>query len=275
MARRRQKQIIDSKSLPGLLLILGVIWLITKLPQQIFLGVLAGGAITLSYLAVLYLRRVGARRTLFQKVEDSITQQLSPLIRRRAQLVQHDAYGKPQVDKWKKEIEYFITHHIKSSLSQNECLVLSRERATVASRVDMRINAAMRDDPAFQVFSNEMTPAQFEVFCAEELRRVGWNAHVTTQSRDQGVDVVAEKDGVRVVLQCKLYSRPVGNKAVQEAAAARAHERAKYGIVVSNNSYTHDAEQLASTNGVLLLHYRDLQDLGNLLNKRFNAAGPK
>lgn len=84
MARRRQKQIIDSKSLPGLLLTLGVIWIITKLPQQILLGVLAGGAITLSYLAVLYLRRVGARRTLFQKVEDSITQQLSPLIPIRA-----------------------------------------------------------------------------------------------------------------------------------------------------------------------------------------------
>src|ERR1700730_11505635 len=66
--------------------------------------------------------------------------------------------------------------------------------------------------------------------------------------RDQGVDVVAEKNGIRLVLQCKLYSRPVGNKAVQEAAAARAHEAADYGVVVSNNRYTQDAQQLASTN---------------------------
>jgi restriction system protein len=85
------------------------------------------------------------------------------------------------------------------------------------------------------------------------------------QSRDQGVDVVAEKDGCRVVLQCKLYARPVGNKAVQETAAGRAYEQADYGAVVTNHKYTLAAEQLAATNGVLLLHYRDLPDLENLL----------
>ncbi len=79
------------------------------------------------------------------------------------------------------------------------------------------------------------------------------------------MDVVAEKNHVRVVLQCKLYKRPVGNKAVQEAAAARAHERANFGFVVSNSKYTQDAEQLASTNSILLLHYSDLRNLDALI----------
>ena len=83
--------------------------------------------------------------------------------------------------------------------------------------------------------------------------------------RPRGVDVVAERDGVRVVVQCKLYARPVGNKSVQEAAAARAHERADHGVVVTNNGYTAAAEQLASTNGIVLLHYSDLRNLHRLL----------
>jgi len=66
--------------------------------------------------------------------------------------------------------------------------------------------------PVLRTFSENMSPSDFEVFCAEELSRSGWAARVTTQSRDQGVDVVAEKAGIRVVLQCKLYSNPVGNK---------------------------------------------------------------
>ena len=65
--------------------------------------------------------------------------------------------------------------------------------------------------------------------------------------------------------QCKLYSSPVGNKAVQEAAAGRAHEKADFGIVVSNNRYTAPAEELANTNRVLLLHYRDLPKLEAML----------
>ncbi|HLH07890.1 MAG TPA: restriction endonuclease [Terriglobales bacterium] len=116
-----------------------------------------------------------------------------------------------------------------------------------------------------QTFSEEMSPSEFEAFCAEELRRNGWQARVTLQSRDQGVDVIAEKNGIRVVLQCKLYSSPVGNHAVQEAAAARAHEQAHFGIVVSNHRYTEPAQQLAATNGILLLHYRDLPGLDSAL----------
>jgi restriction system protein len=211
------------------------------------------------------LRRIGAHRTLLKRVKVTMEQQLQPLLRRRAQLVRLDAYGKPQADKWDKEIGYFIEQHIQPSLGRRERAELERNYEKVAAIIVARVETALRDQPAFKAFTDDMTPIEFETFCAEELRRAGWDARVTMQSRDQGVDVVAAKNGQRVVLQCKLYRRPVGNKSVQEAAAGRSHEQADFGIVVSNNRYTEAAEQLAATNGVLLLHYRDLQNLDDIL----------
>ncbi len=35
---------------------------------------------------------------------------------KRAQLVRQDAYGRPQLEKWK-EVEYFIDNHISPSLT--------------------------------------------------------------------------------------------------------------------------------------------------------------
>ena len=172
------------------------------------------------------------------------------------------------MEKWEKETDYFITQHIEPSLTTNECRALERERTGIVNLIRTRVEAVAENQPALWKFSDDMTPAGFENFCADELRRAGWNARVTMQGRDQGVDVVAEKDDVRVVIQCKLYTRPVGNKSVQEAAAAKAHEQASYGIVVTNNRYTTAAEQLASTNGILLLHYSQLQNLDNLLGER-------
>ena len=172
-----------------------------------------------------------------------------------------------QADKWAKDMDYFIEQHIQPSLGQRECAALERNYQVVAGIIGARVETALRDHPAFKTFSDDMTPAEFETFCAEELRRAGWDARVTMQSRDQGVDVVAARNGRRVVLQCKLYARPVGNKSVQEAAAARSHEQADFGIVVSNNRYTEAAEQLATTNRILLLHYRDLQNLDDILNR--------
>ncbi len=113
--------------------------------------------------------------------------------------------------------------------------------------------------------SVNMTPAGFEAFCAESLRASDWQVSLTPFCRDQGVDVIAEKNGIRVVLQCKFYSNTVGNKAVQEIAAGRVHQQAHFGAVVTNSAYTFSAQELAATNSILLLHHTDLPQLEQLL----------
>jgi HJR/Mrr/RecB family endonuclease len=69
------------------------------------------------------------------------------------------------------------------------------------------------------------------------------------------------------VLQCKLYSNPVGNKAVQEAHAARGFYEAKWAIVVSNRTYTPSARELAHSLGVVLVHHDELATLHERLEE--------
>jgi restriction system protein len=106
-----------------------------------------------------------------------------------------------------------------------------------------------------------MTGREFELYCREVLQEAGWRAALTPGSGDQGADIIAEKDGRRVVIQCKFYNGTVGNKAVQEAYAAAAFQDAPYAVVVTNSVYTKSAHQLAHKNGVLLMHHTDLERL--------------
>jgi restriction system protein len=204
----------------------------------------------------------------FDTAQRVTEEQLSSLVRKRRQLVQPDAYGNLVLERWVKEVDYFISTSIKPRLASDEQFALPEYSMEIAHHIEEAVRGAALDRPTAQAFWDDMKPLEFEHFCAEELRRAGWNARVTMQSRDQGVDVVADKGRCRIILQCKLYTRPVGNKSVQEAAAGRVHEGADYGIVVSNAGYTKAAEQLASTNGVLLLHYSDLPNLENLLRQQ-------
>jgi restriction system protein len=114
-------------------------------------------------------------------------------------------------------------------------------------------------------FRENMSPEEFEHYCAAVLREMKWDARVTQASNDQGVDIVADKRGVRIVIQCKKYSKPVGNRAVQEIVAAIAHEDAQRGVVVTTSSYTPAAERLAASNEVLLLHHSQLRRMDRLL----------
>jgi len=116
-----------------------------------------------------------------------------------------------------------------------------------------------------------ITPREFERHCADALAARGWSVTVGKGSADQGVDVLARKGGRSVVLQCKLYARPVGNKAVQEALAGRGYAGADGAAVVTNASYTAAAHALAGRVGVLLLHVSDLPRADALF--RFPAGG--
>jgi restriction system protein len=202
-----------------------------------------------------------------QKLALALDSHKDALATRRAQLVYRDAYGNPQLKRWNAEIDHFLNNVVGPTLTSRERQVLTARKTKLTIHVEQKVSEQSASNSPLHVFSESMTPSQYEAYCAEELKRHGWDAAVTKGSRDQGVDVVASKSGIRVVLQCKLYSQPVGNKAVQEVVAARNYERASFGIVVSNNSYTAPAQALASVNGVYLLHHRELAGLEALIGK--------
>ena len=108
---------------------------------------------------------------------------------------------------------------------------------------------------------------EFEHWVAENLKTFGWDAKATSGSGDQGIDVIATKDGKTVGLQCKLFSSPVGNKAVQEAHAGKAFHQMDVVGVISNASYTKSAKALATDTGVKLLSHHDIP---NLYEKMFS-----
>ena len=94
---------------------------------------------------------------------------------------------------------------------------------------------------------------KFELYIANILIKNNYsNVTVTPQSGDYGVDVLAEKDGIKYAIQCKYYSNPVGVEAVQEASAGKAFYNAHVSIVATNNVFTANARELAGKIGVVL-----------------------
>lgn len=109
----------------------------------------------------------------------------------------------------------------------------------------------VQSDDAFNYDS--MDGHQFEYFCAEVLSKNGYqNVEVTKGSGDQGIDVLAEKDGIKYAVQCKCYSSDIGNKAVQEAFSGKTFYNCHVAVVLTNRYFTTSAKELAEKNSVLL-----------------------
>ena len=111
---------------------------------------------------------------------------------------------------------------------------------------------------------DSMNGHEFERFCASLLRANGYtNVCVTVGSGDQGIDVLAERDGVKYGIQCKCYSQDVGNAAVREAYAGKAFYDCHVAVVLTNRGFTQAAIDAAKGVGVVLWDRNKLLKLIN------------
>lgn len=100
---------------------------------------------------------------------------------------------------------------------------------------------------------DQMEGHEFEYYCASILGKNDFtNVEVTKGSGDQGIDIIAYKDGVKYGIQCKCYSSDIGNKAVQEAFSGKTFYECHVAAVLTNRYFTKSAKELAEKNGVLL-----------------------
>ena len=105
----------------------------------------------------------------------------------------------------------------------------------------------------------------FENNCKEILKNSGWNVKETPNTGDQGVDLIASIDNLRICIQCKNHKKPVGNNAVQEISAGKSYWKGTHAVLVSKSGFTKSAQKLARANKVKLIYDFELKDLENLL----------
>ena len=115
-----------------------------------------------------------------------------------------------------------------------------------------------------QDFDN-MNGHDFEHYCADILRKNNFEqVEVTQGSGDQGVDIIAYKDGLKYAIQCKNYSSHLGNTPVQEVFAGKTFYKCHVAVVMTNQTFTKGAIDLADATDVLLWdRYKLISMLGN------------
>lgn len=103
---------------------------------------------------------------------------------------------------------------------------------------------------------------EFEEYIGELLLRNGFDhVEVTQGSGDQGVDILALKEGVSYAVQCKHYTSKISNKAVQEAYAGAKFYGCEIPVVLTNSYFFPSALELGDEIGVELWDRDELKSL--------------
>lgn len=89
----------------------------------------------------------------------------------------------------------------------------------------------------------DLSPSEFEQRVALLLEDLGWR-QVTVRggSGDRGVDITAERDGLRFIIQCKRYTKPVGPNYVRDLVGALQIQQADRAILVATSAFTRQSQ---------------------------------
>jgi restriction system protein len=182
---------------------------------------------------------------------------LDTLVRIRERVVYLDEFGDYKFDEWWRTLETFLDEKMMPSMD-----VAPFSPADNISRLDIvfAIEKAV-DERGTELLAAGLvggdepsdTPEDYEQVCSRIFAENGYEAARVGGTGDQGADVIASLGTTRIAVQCKMYSSPVGNAAVQQVEAARRFYDCTQAIVVSDAGFTKSARILANKLGVRLV----------------------
>lgn len=198
------------------------------------------------------------QQLIVKEAQSIIDRHFDTLYTKFIQLRYRDEYGYWHEDKWNKELKYFIDNVFSNEFSVEGKTSMVLYKKFVADYFNQEAKKEIESGIISTVKKEVHTGEDFEDFIKEILQNKGLDIQKTPKTGDQGVDLIVKTDTDKIAIQCKFYSRPVGNKAVQEIAAGKVFYRCNKAIVVSNQSYTVSARKLAQNLGVELLNEKTL-----------------
>jgi len=106
-----------------------------------------------------------------------------------------------------------------------------------------------------------MDGLDFEQYVAGLLKSNGFRDVALTERYDFGVDIIAEKDGVRWGVQTKRHSGPVKADAVRQVVTGLNIYDCDRAMVITNSTYGSVARRLARANNCVLIDRAGLKKL--------------
>jgi restriction system protein len=204
---------------------------------------------------------------------EEVRAQASALRAAKADSMQPDRYGTMHSDGWDREKALFVRSRLSPRLRDAGYLgVLPALMPAVDTEIERQANSFVEPSP----FDPDMAPAYansvaaqeidldlsvFATRCAALLRDAGWTAESGTSGADKGIDILAERDGRKLLLQCKGGGSPIGVEAVQQVFTLKDRRQADVAAIVTHAPFTRAARQMAAANGVHALHDDGLMQL--------------
>ncbi|MBP1995208.1 restriction endonuclease [Paenibacillus eucommiae] len=141
-------------------------------------------------------------------------------------------------------ISFFGTYYFTKSMSISIGVSVVAFAVLISVMIIQYMNRMERLRKSGIADIDKMDGRQFEIYLGGLFKNRGYDVRVTRSAGDYGADLVISKQGKKIVVQAKRYSKNVRIEAVQQVQGSIRHYGANEGWVVSNQNYTEAANDI-------------------------------
>lgn len=116
---------------------------------------------------------------------------------------------------------------------------------------------------------------QFEDAVAAVYRTNGYIAQVSKQGGDGGVDIILEKDGKTIAVQCKAHKKEIGPSVARDLYGTISHLGIEEGIIVSRSGFTAGVYEFVQNKHIELVTLNDLMNMQTFIKSEKAVQHPQ
>ena len=118
--------------------------------------------------------------------------------------------------------------------------------------------ALLAEQRKHQEYWQSLSGIEFEQELAKLFRARGYHVQFTPTTGDQGIDLIARKNGKTTVVQCKAYKHPVGPAVARELYGSMVAYGANDAILACTGGFTKGVEEFVQRRPIKLISVSDL-----------------
>ena len=147
--------------------------------------------------------------------------------------------------------EFFINQKIDGYDKNRQSIIVPKFQSLMGDYHEKIVSQKLDEQTSIEIDEKitnlyDLSPREFEEWAASLFSALGYEkVTLTPQSSDKGIDVLAEKDGFKVAMQCKKFKGVVGSPIVQAFLGAMQTAEIKRGFLVTTGTFSVEAEKLA------------------------------
>lgn len=104
---------------------------------------------------------------------------------------------------------------------------------------------------------------EFEEAVAVVYRKQGYEAIVSKQGGDKGIDIILTQGNKKIAVQCKAHNKPVSPSVVRDLYGTMNHFGYAEGILVSKNGFTVGVVEFVKDKPIQLINLNNLMTMAN------------